>query len=162
MKPTDPDRLLSIYLNDHLAGATVGVELARRAAGSNRGDERFGPALARISAEIEADRATLEAAMEALEIPRDRLKPAVAWVAERLGRLKPNGQIRGYSPLSRVIELEGLYIGIGGKARLWKALDATVAPRLRGLDLAALGERADRQRTEVEALQEAAAKIAFA
>ncbi len=27
---------LSIYLNDHLAGATVGVELARRAAGSNR------------------------------------------------------------------------------------------------------------------------------
>lgn len=28
----DVNRYLSIYLNDHLAGATVGVELARRLA----------------------------------------------------------------------------------------------------------------------------------
>ena len=31
--------LLTIYLNDHLAGATAGVELARRAAGENKGSE---------------------------------------------------------------------------------------------------------------------------
>jgi hypothetical protein len=29
--------LLGIYLNDHLAGATGGLELARRVAGSHRG-----------------------------------------------------------------------------------------------------------------------------
>ena len=31
------DKLLSIYLNDHLAGATIGVELARRIRARNRG-----------------------------------------------------------------------------------------------------------------------------
>jgi hypothetical protein len=99
--------------------------------------------------------------MDELEISRDRLKPAGAWVAEKLGRLKPNGQLRGYSPLSRLIELEGLYVGISGKSRLWKVLESTVGERVPGLDFAQLGERADAQRTEVECLQEAAAKLAI-
>ena len=148
-------------MNDHLAGATLGVELARRTAGSNRDDERFGPPLARICEEIEADRTTLEEVMEALEISRDRVKPCGAWIAEKLGRLKPNGQLRGYSPLSRLVELEGLYLGISGKARLWKALESTLGERSPQFDFAALGERADRQRTEVEELQEEAAKLAL-
>ncbi len=153
--------MLPIYLNDHLAGATVGVELARRTAASNRDDERFGPPLTRICEEIEADRATLEGVMELLGIGKDRFKPVAAWIAEKLGRLKPNGQLRGYSPLSRLVELEGLYIGISGKARLWKALDSNLGDGLPGLDFAALGERADRQRTEVEGLQEQAARLAL-
>lgn len=148
-------------MNDHLAGATAGVELARRAAAGNRDDERFGPPLARLRDEIEADKATLERVMEELGVGRDRLKPAAAWAAEKLGRLKPNGQLRGYSPLSRLIELEGLYVGISGKARLWKALAGTVPEPIGGVDFAELGERADRQRTEVERLQEAAAELAL-
>jgi hypothetical protein len=139
----------------------VGVELARRTAASNRDEELFGPPLARIREEIEADRETLEGVMTALDIGRDRLKPAAAWVAEKLGRLKPNGQWRGYSPLSRLVELEGLYIGISGKARLWKALESNLGDAVPGVDFAQLGERADRQRTEVEALQEEAAKLAL-
>ncbi len=99
--------------------------------------------------------------MEQLGIGKGRLKPVGAWVAEKLGRLKPNGQLRGYSPLSRLIELEGLYIGISGKARLWKVLESTLGAELPGFDFAALGERADRQRTEIEALQEEAAKLAL-
>jgi hypothetical protein len=156
-----PERLLPIYLNDHLAGSVLGVELARRAASANRDDERFGPSLERIRDEIEADRATLERVMAALDVSRDRLKPAGAWVAEKLGRLKPNGQLRGYSPLSRLVELEGLYVGISGKARLWKVLEGTVAERVPDTDFAALGERADRQRAEIEQLQEVAAKLAL-
>ena len=50
--------LLAIYLNDHLAGSTVGVELARRARGSNDGTE-LGEFLATLAAEIEEDRDTL-------------------------------------------------------------------------------------------------------
>jgi hypothetical protein len=30
-------KLLSIYLNDHLAGSTSGIELAKRSAANNRG-----------------------------------------------------------------------------------------------------------------------------
>src|SRR6478609_5185073 len=104
----DHGRYLAIYLNDHLAGAALGVELARRLRSSNQGDREMGEPLARICAEIEADRETLVGLMERLGVARKPLKPALARVGERLGRLKLNGQLRGYSPLSWVLELEVL------------------------------------------------------
>ena len=61
----DPDSLLAIYLNDHLAGSTVGVELARRARGANEGTE-LGQLLERLVREIEEDRDTLGAVMDAV------------------------------------------------------------------------------------------------
>lgn len=149
---------LAIYLNDHLAGAMVGVELARRTSAANRDEPEFGAPLARLCAEIEADRATLTAVMEARGVARDRIKPAGAWLAEKLGRLKPNGQLHGYSPLSRVLELEGLVIGITGKLRLWRLLGERDEPPLDGFDFAALAERAEGQRQMVEGLQATAAR----
>jgi hypothetical protein len=157
----EPDRLLAIYLNDHLAGATLGVELARRLRSSNRGDPEFGEPLARICAEIEADRETLIQLMERLGVGRNAVKPALARVAERLGRLKLNGQLRGYSPLSRVLELEVLATGIGGKLQLWNALEQSYGESLDGFDFHALAERADRQGQLVEDLHLAATQRAL-
>ncbi len=145
-------RLLAIYLNDHLAGATGGVELARRARASNRGT-RWGEPLAIVCAEIEADRTTLEEVMEQLAVKRDSAKIAGAWAAEKLGRLKLNGRLRGYSPLSRMLELEMLLIGITGKLGLWRALQHTREAKLARFDLAALIERAESQRQVVEGLR---------
>ncbi len=149
---SDPAHLLSIYLNDHLAGATGGIELARRLRASNRGDEDFGPALAELCVEVEADRTTLEQVMERLGIKRDPIKPAAAWVAEKLGRLKLNGRLRGYSPLSRLAELEMLCIGVNGKMRMWTALEHTLGSSLAGFDFKQLCERAMRQRSAIEEL----------
>ena len=149
---------LGIYLNDHLAGSTAGVELARRARGANEGSE-YGDVLDRIVREIDEDREALKRLMEALEIKRDRPKVAAGWVAEKVGRLKPNGQLTGYSPLSRLIELEGLALGISGKLSLWEALREVAAEdaRLAGDELARLSERAERQRAEVWRLRQRAA-----
>ena len=61
--------------------------------------------------------------MDELGIGRSKVKPILGQVGERLGRLKPNGQLRGYSPLGRVIDLEVLILGITGKRRLWMLLD---------------------------------------
>ena len=152
---------LSIYLNDHLAGATAGLELARRLRGSNEGNPEFGPAVAEICAEIEADRETLIAIMERLGVGRGRLKPALAVAGERLGRLKPNGQLRGYSPLSRLDEIELLQIGVAGKRRLWRALEHTHAAELASFDLGALAERATAQLVRLEALHVKAAALAL-
>lgn len=160
-RSADPNRLLGIYLNDHLAGATLGVELARRLRSSNRGEAEFGEPLARICAEIEADYDTLVSLMARLDVDRNPVKPALARVAERLGRLKLNGRLRGYSPLSRVLELEVLATGIGGKLQLWNALEQRFGESLEGFDFHALAERADRQGQEVEDLHLAAAKRAF-
>jgi hypothetical protein len=157
----DPDRLLAIYLNDHLAGAALGVELARRLRSSNRGDPEFGEPLTRICGEIEEDRETLIRVMERLGVERKGFKPALAVAGERLGRLKLNGQLRGYSPLSRVLELEVLASGIGGKMQLWNALEQSYGERLDGIDFHALAERADRQGQQVEDLHLAAAQRAL-
>lgn len=114
-------RLLSIYLNDHLAGSRAGLELARRSLRSNEGSE-LGDDLSRIVREIEEDRETLEELMELAGARRASVKEGGAWLVERLGRLKMNGRIVGYSPLSRLEELEGLRLGIEGKRSLWTNL----------------------------------------
>jgi hypothetical protein len=152
---------LAIYLNDHLAGSTAGVELAKRLRSSNEDDPEFGPALAEICAEIEADRETLKAAMDRLGVGQSKLKPLAAALGERLGRLKLNGQARGYSPLSRLDELELLQIGVAGKRRLWRALERTHAADLPGFDLGALAERATEQLGRLEALHLKAAVLAL-
>lgn len=155
-----PDPLLSVYLNDHFAGSVVGVELARRARGANQGSE-LGRALAEICAEIEADQATLAELMDSLGVDRSRVKPAGAWLGEKLGRLKLNGRLRGYSPLSRLVELEGLCAGVVGKTMLWKTLDRSLGSRA-GFDFEALTERAGSQRERLEAHRLDAAALAFA
>jgi len=150
-------RLFSIYLNDHLAGSTAGVELARRLRSSNRENSEFGPELERLCGEIEADRETLEGVMERIEVRRDPIKTALGWSAEKLGRLKLNGQLRGYSPLSRLLELEGLAIGITGKIELWATLDEALGAQWQGFDFEQLTARATDQRERVEGLHRRAA-----
>jgi hypothetical protein len=148
---------LEIYLNDHLAGATGGVELARRLRASNEGDPTYGAPLRRVCEEIEADRATLEGVIERLGYSPSRVKPAGAWIAEKLGRLKLNGQLRGYSPLSRLIELEGLLIGITGKISLWQVLKELELGQGLGVEPEQLIARAVEQRAAVDDLHRLAA-----
>ena len=114
--------------------STVGLELARRTAGANE-DNEYGPELARIADEIAEDRETLEQVMERLEVKPSKLKDAGGWTAEKIGRLKPNNRLLSYSPLSRVIELEGLVIGVTGKQALWEAIQTAVGETPRRLRL---------------------------
>lgn len=153
--------LLAIYLNDHFAGATAGVELASRLRSSNQDDPEFGSALAEICTEIEADRETLKAVMNQLGVAQDRVKPLVATLAERVGRLKLNGRLWSYSPLSRLDELEFLQVAVVGKRGLWRALERTRAEDLADFELSALADRATEQLRRLEALHLKAADLAL-
>jgi hypothetical protein len=151
---------LAIYLNDHLAGATMGRELAKRALGNNRGTD-FEPFLERLVEEIVEDRQALSDLMDQVGAGQDHLKAVGALVAERLGRFKPNGQLLGYSPLSRMVELEFLTLGVRGKLSMWEALQASDDPRLDGFGFEVYEFRA---RSQLEGLTEhrlEAARIAF-
>jgi hypothetical protein len=141
--------LLATYLNDHLAGSTAGLELARRARGANEGTA-LGASLADLTDEIDEDRDVLKRVMGTLGVRQDRAKVAVAWAGEKVGRLKLNGRLIGYSPLSRVVELEGLLLGVSGKAALWRMLRRLDHPQLESFDFDALTARAERQRDELE------------
>lgn len=154
---SSPD-YLAIYLNDHLGGAAGGVELVRRLHDSNRDDEVFGPPLARLREEIEAKRAALERLTEQLDISRGRLKPIGAWVLEKVGRLKLNGQLRGYSPLSRLLELEGLAMGLSGQLGLWRTL-IELDLKQPGFDFEQLAAETAEHRSTVEDLHRRAATL---
>ena len=156
------DKLLRIYLNDHLAGATAGRELAKRCLSNNRGTP-LGDYLEVLIQEIDSDYSSVEQIASRVGARRDRVKQAAAWLAEKVGRLKLNGQLTGYSDLSRLLELEGLKLGVAGKECLWRSLKhlGTGDNRLGAVDLDSLLERAQRQLEQLEAHRLAAAGRAF-
>ena len=140
----------------------MGVELARRALKENR-DNEYGRFLATLAKEIAEDRRTLVELMERLALPRSKVKAPVAWALEKIGRLKLNGRFRGYSPLSRLIELEGLASGIEAKRAMWLTLVQVEASdaRLGEFGLESLAARADDQRQRLEPHRLAAADEAM-
>lgn len=144
-------KYLAVYLNDHLAGSVAGVELAKRAASSNEGTT-YGTFLSELEHEIAEDRASLERIMERFDVKQDKLKTTGAFVAEKLGRLKTNAHLTSYSPLSRVVELEGLTLGVTGKLALWKSLleVADTDDRLDPEELEVLRQRAEAQQKGLE------------
>lgn len=149
---SEPD-LLGIYLNDHLAVETGMVELARRTARAYQ-DSDTGGVFAELAAEIVEDRVALRQMMAALGVPIRNYKVYAAWVAEKAGRLKLNGHVRGRSPLSIVVELEALRLGVAAKASGWRALRevAKYDPRLDAARLDGLLARARRQAESLEEL----------
>jgi hypothetical protein len=144
--------LLGIYLNDHLAGATAGVELAHRMARSHTGPGSDG-ALKRLTAQISQDRSTLLEIMASLDIPTRAYKIYAGWIGEKAGRLKFNGQLRSRSPLSNLEELEMLRLGVEGKAAGWRTL-RTLADKEQRLDAARLDELMSRARRQADLLEE--------
>ena len=147
--PGTGSRFLAVYLNDHLAGSTAGVELARRAASEHAGTD-LGAFFSGLAVEIAADRQALRRVMAAAGVREQVPKVAAAWLGEKAGRLKLNGQVTGRSPLTPLVELEGISMGIHGKRLLWQALREQQPPGAAAVDLDELLARADRQLGDVE------------
>jgi hypothetical protein len=144
--------LLGIYLNDHLAGATGGLELARRVAASHR-DPATDGSVQHLAAEVAQDRAALEAIMAALGIPVRAYKVYAAWIGEKAARLKLNGYLLIRSPLSSLEELEMLRLGVEGKAAGWRTL-RVLAETDKRLDSGRLDELIARARRQADLLEE--------
>lgn len=157
MTTQEQDRLLAIYLNDHLAGATAGVELIGRLS-------RTDAELSRLAAEIRDDRGALLRVMRRLGVQPNQLKIAAGWIAEKAGRLKPNGSVLRRSPLSTVSEVEVMMLGVRGKAAGWRTLH-TIAEhddRLDADEFTTLMARADDQIEALESIRVAAVAQALA
>lgn len=156
-RTAEPD-LIGIYLNDHLAGATLGTELARRSAASAGGTAVAGD-LQRFAAEVAQDRASLLHIMAALGTPVRHYKVYAAWIGEKAGRLKLNGRLASRSPLSSLEELEMLRLGVEGKAAGWRTL-RTLADQDSRLDPGQLDELIARARRQSGFLEEARVRAA--
>lgn len=157
---SDAADLLNRYVRDHWALAGAGGALARRACRNNR-NTPWGHQLDRVARDIADDDDQLDAIRHALGADGGRLRRVAAVGVERLARLKLNGRLLAYSPLSRVYEAEGLASGITAKRHLWLALGEAVGPTCAGIDLGVLVERADDQLATVAGFHRWATAEAF-
>jgi hypothetical protein len=153
--------VLKTYLNDHLAGSVMAIELAERTIRENEG----GSVAARLSPlveQIREDQTVLKGVIERLGTGESSLKKAGAWLAEKAGRVKLGGTDEP-GELSRLEVLEMLTTGVHGKRALWRALRVVAFSyeELRGLDLDLLERRAVEQQDELEAMRLEAAKAAL-
>jgi len=149
---------LGAYLNDHLAGSVMGIELAERTIRENEGDP-LAVRLGRVLDEIREDQAVLTGVIERVGAAQSPLKKAGAWLAEKAARVKLGGTDEP-GELSRLEVLEILTTGIHGKRALWRAL-RVVAPRyeeLGALNFDLLERRAIEQHEVVEEMRLEAAK----
>ena len=145
---------LTRYLQDHYVASRGELELFERSAGSLQ-DAHLREEVSALAREATEDRSALLALMDALEVPEAKVQEQVAVVGERLGRLKPNGTLVRRSPLSDLVELEGLALAVRAKRAAWTALRA-VAPAVEALNpyhLEQLIDRADDQEARLEQLR---------
>jgi hypothetical protein len=136
---------LSVYLKDHLADETRGLELVRRAISENKGT-RLGTFLELLGWELEEDRESLVALMGRLGVHRGRVGVVVPRIAEKVGRPR----LARNSALSTLAKLETLDLRINAKLDMWNALRSGVADRVDGIDFDELIRRAERQADALE------------
>jgi hypothetical protein len=156
-----PNEHLKTYLNDHLAGSEIAVELIGRLE-TMRPD--LAASLAQLREDIEADRRELEGLINRLGFTISQPRKLTGWLAEKATQVKLWADDPERGPLRVFESLELVALGIDGKLALWRALGATaeVAPALGRLDYERLAHRAREQRERVETFRLQAAKAALA
>lgn len=137
---------LSVYLHDHLAGATFATNLLGDL--ENSSDPRVAALAKEILPEILADKKVLEDFIEREHASPNLIKTASAWIAEHASRLK----LSLTDPLGLYEAIEVLCLGVLGKRSLWTALQQSNAND-NSLDLIALINRAVGQHERLEKLR---------
>ena len=145
---------LGTYLNDHLTGSIVALDLARRR-GSAQGDDEIGAFLRSFVHEVERDQQSLRSIMETLRTPprisREFFGTATSWLDSIRGTLN----LPGAPNLVRDVEV--LIMGVRGKELLWKSLE-----RLRVITEPPLAELLARARDQIAGLEELHARCVAA
>ena len=155
-------KALETYLNDHLAGATLGEDLSGRLRERTEGTPLH-ETLSWVAAEIEEDREKVKEVMDRLDAAENPVKQATAWLGEKASRLKLGelGSLLGAGDddYGLFISLETLSIGVEGKLRFWLALRHVAADH-DGLDPVELERFAERARRQRDALEKARIDLA--
>jgi hypothetical protein len=153
---------LPIYLNDHLAGSVVALELLGHLVDTYRGKplEEF---FENLRTNIKADQDTLQSLIEKLGEKESAVRKAGAWIGEKLSRAKIRVSHSEEEQIGLLNALESLLLGITGKRCLWTALAAASSgvPELRVWDYVRLEERAVEQCDLVQGKRLEVARLVF-
>jgi hypothetical protein len=150
---------LTTYLNDHLAGSQMALEILDLLHGLD--DSAVWQEMKR---EIDADRQELEHLIRTMNSTPSAVRRPVAWMVEKFAELKMRVDDPSTDAVLRRLELmEALALGIDGKHALWTALQTAsqMTPELQSLDYGKLIARAEAQRGVIEVRRLQAAAVAL-
>jgi hypothetical protein len=150
---------LSVYVSDHLAGATAALERLDALIESPPTGADVA-SLAELRAEIGDERKRLEDIAARLPKSDRYVRQAAAWVSEKglALKLKTDASTSAFALFE---SLEALSVGVAGKRLLWRLLrDRVVAlPVLVGPNYTKLIEQSTRQRRVIETMRLAAGRL---
>ena len=144
---------LGTYLNDHVAGSVLALELLDHLIDLPEAPDR--KLLTQLRIEIQEDQDVLRQLLRSVGVKESTARKAAAWLTEKLGRAKLRIDESGSGELRMLEGLETLALGIQGKLALWRSLATLrdVVPPLKTLDLARLQSRALEQFEQVDRLR---------
>jgi hypothetical protein len=144
------DAPIHVYLNDHLAGATAGVDLVKQAA--ERHDGELGEFFGELADEISGDYNTLTSLVDQMNVQGSGAKEVLAKAGASISSTKFSGESIDDPEFGTFLTLETLSIGVEGKLCMWKALKVVQGeyPELESTDIDTLIERAQSQRDRLE------------
>jgi hypothetical protein len=119
---THDRRSLNIYLTERVLVMRGGRRLVDRM----RGRARQGPErdlIERVGDELERSERTLMSFLRQIGVAPPHVRLALVGLAERAGRLKPNGRVTTRSPLTDLEEFDALTLAIIAAGMTWSALD---------------------------------------
>ncbi len=151
-------RFLRSYVSDHIAVTAAVGGLARRMATAERWRAHRG-VLEPLVTLLADDEQELQAVLRRRGMRRVTLKALLARPAELGGRLKVNGRLIRTSPLTPLVELDGLRLGLAACQAPWRALREVGVDPERAADAA---ERLRRGQESLERLVPLVAAGAFA
>lgn len=142
------------YLEDHLAGADVGLVIASRLERAHPGTE-VSAVMARMVGDIRGERALVADALQRLDGSPDLVRRAMGIVGS-LGRLA--GSLPFVPEPSLLEDLEALAVGVWGKRLLWGAIGRVQESEggFDGVDVDELAAKAEQQEKEILALRQTA------
>lgn len=149
---------LTIYLQDHLAGATAAIELLRVMGERN---DPLGSSAKHLLTEVQVDRETLQTLAHKVGSGEHVIKEVASWLSEKATKLKFDHSMA--NPFGTFQAIEFLSLGILGKLALWRALEILSLSdnRLSGVPFDELVSRAKAQFSDVEGWRLESANTAF-
>ena len=150
MDPVDRCTLTS-YLNDHLAGSVAALAMVHRMREAHDATP-LGRLMASFEDTLVHEQDTVRALLARVDGNESAVRQAVAWVGERVARLKVGPGHGDESGLELFEALELLSVGFWGRRLLWRAL-AHTSRETDPTAAAGYDELATRAETQIELLE---------
>lgn len=156
------ENVLLVYLNDHRAGGAVALETIEHLQELNS-PELPDAFIRQLDREIREDVDVLSDLIGRLGGEESTVKKTMAWLSEKVGRLKLGGNAPDDRSFTVFELLETLLLGIRGKRALWEALEVVCRgdSRFDEIDWHRLRQRADQQMDQIEIYRLDVARTAF-